>query len=432
MAPSDDLRGPPESQKKRGADDPVEHSDSTLPENEHKRQKLDHQPANLPSQDTTVPTATVPPCHQAYLSQSTINLHRFLTYTNGITRLLGEELIKIRVGKGDNCQVHLVHKKLLSQHSAFFDAAINGGFRESHESEIVLEEDNPLIFEFFLTWLYTSRFPSHTDYADICVRLREEIGIVFLRLLSMSDKYIAPDLEALCYEQIREVLSDDTCPSVEFVRGRYDVTIPASQLRHYVVEMGTYNPLDETIPLLFRDKWKGVLDDVESFSHDVSRAIIRTTALKTDQRPKTTHPYNITHFKKLREKETVSSSLRCRSGRKCETPPPETDIDDPDGLIKTICSNIAGIQWDDDKDLDSIRWPHKLPSERAMRGAGLYHAPTMEEHDRVRCTRCEFESVGWKPDHKPFLTHQKLSPDCPFVLATEMGLQPPLLPDFMR
>lgn len=353
-----------------------------------------------------------------------------MTYAKKSTRLLGEDLIKVRVGKGGNCQIHHVHKKLLSQRSAFFDAAISSGFRESHENEIVLEEDNPLIFEFFLTWLYTSQLPSHAYYADVCIRLREDISVVFLRLLSVADKYIAPDLEALCYERIRDLLHDYYCPSFTFVRELYNLTPSASQLRRYIIEAGTYMLLEESVELFMRDMWKELLDDVEPFSHDVSKAVIRSTPLKTDQKPAMVHPYHIVYFKKLREKGAICSSFRSRSGNDCATPPPETDIDDPDGLIKKICDRIATLKWKD-KDEDSIRWPHELPSERAMSGAGFYHDPTSESPDKSYCMHCEIELSDWEPDQKPFLRHQTVNPDCPFVQATEMGLRPPILPRFV-
>jgi hypothetical protein len=60
-----------------------------------------------------------------------------------VTRLLADGLVTIRVGKGENRQIIQAHKKLLIQRSAFFDAAINCGFRESFDNEIVFEEDDP-------------------------------------------------------------------------------------------------------------------------------------------------------------------------------------------------------------------------------------------------------------------------------------------------
>jgi hypothetical protein len=110
--------------------------------------------------------------------------------------------VKIRIGKGELAQIHRVHKKLLSERSAFFDAAINSGFRETVENEIVLESKNPQVFEFFLTWLYTGSLPTIRDY--ICASLDQTLvpEIIFLALFAMADEFLAPSLKSLAYSAI--------------------------------------------------------------------------------------------------------------------------------------------------------------------------------------------------------------------------------------
>lgn len=47
------------------------------------------------------------------------------------------------------------HKAILSFHSSFMDAACNGGFAESQNSEILLLEEQASLLKLFVGWLYT-------------------------------------------------------------------------------------------------------------------------------------------------------------------------------------------------------------------------------------------------------------------------------------
>ena len=56
---------------------------------------------------------------------------------------------------GEEKRVFSVHKRLLCSVSDYFDAALNGNFKEAAEQKIELLEDDPLVFERFQLWLYT-------------------------------------------------------------------------------------------------------------------------------------------------------------------------------------------------------------------------------------------------------------------------------------
>jgi hypothetical protein len=60
-----------------------------------------------------------------------------------------------------------VHEDLLTYHSSFFRAALTGHFKEAENKCVVLEDDDPQVFELFVHWLYHKRFPTKDDAADL-------------------------------------------------------------------------------------------------------------------------------------------------------------------------------------------------------------------------------------------------------------------------
>jgi hypothetical protein len=280
-----------------------------------------------------------------------------------------------------------------------------------------------------LTWLYTSQLPRLRDYLDISIKQRDGIEYILLRLFDLSDRLLVPDLQAICYQELREVLGVDWIPSSDFVKLLYDVTTPMSQLRQYIIEVCTFEILDDSVPDFEREAWKGLLDDVEPFSQDVSKALIRSSTGRMERRAARTHPYNVNGFKQLRQKLALSSLAR-EAGKRQDGVPPEPPIDDLDGLINKIYENMAEVLWEENFPEESVPWPHAMPSERAMAGAGWYHFPQQDHPDTAVCINCKMEFHEWNADVKPFLLHQTQSPDCPFVKATEMGLRPPVFSSF--
>jgi hypothetical protein len=52
-----------------------------------------------------------------------------------------------------------LHERLLRHYSSFFHAALTGMSKEAEEKHVVLVEEDPLIFELFIYWLYYQRIP---------------------------------------------------------------------------------------------------------------------------------------------------------------------------------------------------------------------------------------------------------------------------------
>jgi hypothetical protein len=106
----------------------------------------------------------------------------------------GSELVTIIVGQEK--EQFAVHESLLTHSSAFFRAALSGQFKEASERCVTLDGEDPVVFEFFVYWLYYSTFP--TSIRDQDEELIEEWSEeqrsrpradIFIHLYIMSDRY---------------------------------------------------------------------------------------------------------------------------------------------------------------------------------------------------------------------------------------------------
>lgn len=110
-----------------------------------------------------------------------------------------------------------VHKSLLCAESPFFEAALNGNFRESNGS-IELVEDSAHTFEQFLQWLYMGKLmfssqsmdrPRWRELINLYI-LADKYGVVTLKNILMTTlflsaqepkiSHIGRDLITLAYE----------------------------------------------------------------------------------------------------------------------------------------------------------------------------------------------------------------------------------------
>ncbi|KAF1946163.1 hypothetical protein EJ02DRAFT_418927 [Clathrospora elynae] len=134
---------------------------------------------------------------------------------------------------------------LLTHASPFFRAALTGNFLEAKTKTVTLPCEDPQIFEFFVHWLYTSRFPALTDAPSLVaewdpqepggetkthnlVHLHvfcDRYQIRTLRIKTMEELYVhmedpalntfLPDLEIVQYAY--ENLGDDEAPLCRFL-----------------------------------------------------------------------------------------------------------------------------------------------------------------------------------------------------------------------
>lgn len=133
---------------------------------------------------------------------------------------------------GPSKEIFTVHKHLICDKSPFFDAACNGGFLESAENMVHLPEDQPVIVELFLDWLYTGEFASPEAESANLISWHNTAALYIF-----ADKIQIQDL--------RNAVIDVWVKYAEHSRGNpmreaayvYSNTPPGAPLRRLLVEM---------------------------------------------------------------------------------------------------------------------------------------------------------------------------------------------------
>ncbi|THV48585.1 hypothetical protein BGAL_0239g00070 [Botrytis galanthina] len=120
---------------------------------------------------------------------------------------------------------YIVHKKILCDHSEFFNAGFNSGFKEATDGEMHLPEDDPATFADLIEYLYRGTLP----YTDKC-------GTSALqRLYWLAEKICMPLLMDQLIDKIMEVHMME-CPGgfcVASIQAIYNHTHGKSKLRLY-------------------------------------------------------------------------------------------------------------------------------------------------------------------------------------------------------
>jgi hypothetical protein len=132
-----------------------------------------------------------------------------------VTLIVGQEKARI------NC-----HKALLAFYSTLFESALYGGFRESHDNEVILPEETEQGMTSFVTWLYTGIL-EHDDKEPAC------------DAWVLGDKLGAPGftneaMYKMCNFYANETLQTSTLKYV------YSYTAPGSKLRRFIVDCIKY------------------------------------------------------------------------------------------------------------------------------------------------------------------------------------------------
>ncbi|KAL8890625.1 MAG: hypothetical protein Q9215_002271 [Flavoplaca cf. flavocitrina] len=149
---------------------------------------------------------------------------------------LADEVVTILVGPEKT--PFRIHKGLLCSKSEYFRAALEGFFKESTEKSVHLRDEDPGIFQFYATWIYSQKlvvgFTQRQLSMDVCCRL-----------YVLADKLGSDDVQNLAIDLIHERCTrsyDDDINSsiVNFV---YDNTLPDSRLRAILIDIASYEVL---------------------------------------------------------------------------------------------------------------------------------------------------------------------------------------------
>lgn len=121
---------------------------------------------------------------------------------------------------------------LLTSNSSFFEAALRSGFTEATSKIVVLPEDDPLIFEGLVCWLYCGQFTpevhcNRDNGKGICAR-----NLIFLWIL--ADKLGCPKASELALAELM-IAHRDGFISYDTVELAFTMSAPDSYLRRFVL-----------------------------------------------------------------------------------------------------------------------------------------------------------------------------------------------------
>jgi hypothetical protein len=156
----------------------------------------------------------------------------------------------------------VVHESLLTLYSEYFRAALTGSFQEANKKTVKVDED-PDIFEFFVSWLYHLRFPNkkYRDDPEFIAKWEnkgpKKVDLKvdnLVKLYVLGDRYNVPRLRKATINEIFDhylTLGDGSSTNRSTVQYAYKWLRPKSPLCRLLVDIECH--LSANIPCNLED-----------------------------------------------------------------------------------------------------------------------------------------------------------------------------------
>ncbi|KAL9110550.1 MAG: hypothetical protein Q9227_004908 [Pyrenula ochraceoflavens] len=160
---------------------------------------------------------------------------------------LGTDIVTVLVGRGNtggNQQPtkFTLHQKLICSLSPFFEAAINGDFKESSTKEVRLPDIHVKAFDLLMSRLYEGNLPSQL----LCEKPDEAKGVKYPDILSdyyhLADKLLLPDhfkIEALD-SFIEQKRNTHVVSGAQRLRSALQDTIESDPIQRLLMDIAAY------------------------------------------------------------------------------------------------------------------------------------------------------------------------------------------------
>lgn len=126
-----------------------------------------------------------------------------------------------------------IHKGVLCRAGSFFQAALEGGFKEALEQTIEMPEADVGAFKQFLVWLYSGQFPD-----PMASSTEEANWDLFVQLYIFAETYGIPALQNDSIDVLCKLWElGDMFPS-DIIKKAYKATPSNSPLRKFMVDVG--------------------------------------------------------------------------------------------------------------------------------------------------------------------------------------------------
>lgn len=140
---------------------------------------------------------------------------------------------------GPDKKVFTIHKNLLCKTAPYFEAALNGSFKEALEQSIEMPEDDPTMFECFQVWIYTGSIVGTNETEN------DVETLTLIKVYAFAERLNIIDLQNVAMHLlIDQVLNRRELPTgqIPFI---YEHTCENSALRRLIVDISAcYGILD--------------------------------------------------------------------------------------------------------------------------------------------------------------------------------------------
>ncbi|CZT48948.1 uncharacterized protein RSE6_09719 [Rhynchosporium secalis] len=109
------------------------------------------------------------------------------------------KMVKVYVGPEKHCWE--IHEDAICHQSPYFEKAFRGGFKESAQKSINLEDEDSDVFGLFVHWIYTSSLRCNKCTNPSRMVDPEEHFMQYLRLETFADKYLISGLSRFVIAQ---------------------------------------------------------------------------------------------------------------------------------------------------------------------------------------------------------------------------------------
>ena len=152
-------------------------------------------------------------------------------------RIANSEPIEIRVGVEADLKTWHVPKKLLTNNSTFFAAALDGGFPEQHSKTVILPEVVVDDFEVWIQWLYLGELTSKESHWLVRDYQKE-----LVRLWSLGDMLGCPIFQDVSLALlVADMNNEDPGMRPESLAFIWETCAHGSKLRKFVVDQFRYD-----------------------------------------------------------------------------------------------------------------------------------------------------------------------------------------------
>ncbi|KAL9631441.1 MAG: hypothetical protein Q9164_005892 [Protoblastenia rupestris] len=158
-----------------------------------------------------------------------------------------------------------IHKGLLCHQSGYFNGALTGSFREALDGEVLLEDEEPELFQLFNEWIYSGRIPQ-----DLSSPGGPNYSVL-LDLYAFGERRSVPELQNSVIDTMLSADHVHDCPSPAVINLARTNIPSTSKLHNFLVDyyvhviniqdcFGRHNQIRDTYDIDFILDVAGELD----------------------------------------------------------------------------------------------------------------------------------------------------------------------------